>query len=186
MLSTVKIHFRTGKTNLVRLRLQLTLGTCSDGTIRVGDPVQTAVSVAQPLYVPLPLPRVTRDAWRELGEKCLGGVIPLLSLVYPSSESCLQKHISMTGTREVQTTYISLLCISCTIASCTPDLSTSMSSGHDESIPILGRVLFGFEPTCRRLPFSERITRMGLRVTTRSSSVRGRRPSIEVRRCRVP
>jgi len=33
MLSTVKIHFRTGKTNLVGLHLQLTLRKCSDGTI---------------------------------------------------------------------------------------------------------------------------------------------------------
>jgi hypothetical protein len=51
--------------------------------------VNSAVSVAQWRYVPLPLPCVTRDAWLELGEKRLRGVVPLLSLSNPSSESRL-------------------------------------------------------------------------------------------------
>ena len=119
----------------------------------VGDSEQRAASNVQSLarsntklrlcfvrphqcYVPLSLPRAIRDAWFDLGEKCLGVV---------ALSSRLQKHINMADTRKFQTAYINLLCISCTIASCALDLSTSISSGFDEPIPILGRVVFGFE-----------------------------------------
>ncbi len=74
----------------------------------------------------------------EVSWRCRHSSILHQSLAY-------KKHINMADTRKFQTAYINLLCISCTIAPCALDLSTSISSGFDESIPILGRVVFGFE-----------------------------------------
>ena len=155
MLSAVEFAFkwereRERESPVAGPELQLARRKCSCDYKRTGHLLQnenSALSVAQQFYVPLPLPRVTRDARFDWGEKCLGigrlGV--LLSLLYPSSESRLQKNINMADIRKVQTAYISLLCISRTIPFCALNLSASILSGSDESIAILGRVVFGFE-----------------------------------------